>query len=86
MAAEQSESRAPALAVLAVPNDGFMADQPTNATIVGTDEVLIVDPGDRAGVALVREALAARGPSGSRRSSSPIATPTTRPPRIPPRT
>lgn len=61
MAAEQSESRAPALAVLAVPNDGFMADQPTNATIVGTDEVLIVDPGDRAGVALVREALAARG-------------------------
>ena len=50
-----------ALEVLSVPNDGSMSDQPTNATIVGTDEVYIVDPGDLAGVAIIRAALAARG-------------------------
>ncbi len=61
MAGEETGSRALALEVLAVPNDGFMSDQPTNATIVGTDEVFIVDPGDKAGVAIVQEALAARG-------------------------
>lgn len=61
MATEASGLRPLALEVLAVPNDNIMSDQPTNATIVGTDEVYIVDPGDHAGVALVRAALAARG-------------------------
>lgn len=49
------------LEMIAVPNDGTMSDLPTNATIVGTDEVYIVDPGDFPGVALIRAALAARG-------------------------
>lgn len=61
MTGEETAARALALEVLAVPNDSFMSDQPTNAIIVGTDEVFIVDPGDKAGVAIVREALDARG-------------------------
>lgn len=61
MANELGELRAPAIEVIAVPNDGVMSDQPTNATIVGTDEVIIVDPGDQAGVAVIQEALARRG-------------------------
>ncbi len=54
-------SHALALEVIAVPNRGSMSDQPTNAVIVGTDEVLIVDPGDTAGVEIIQEALARRG-------------------------
>src|SRR4051794_33475452 len=61
MATALDESRAPAIEVIAVPNDGVMSDQPTNATIVGTDEVIIIDPGDRPGVAVIQEALARRG-------------------------
>ena len=57
---EQIKSHAPALEVIAVPNGGFMSEQPTNATIVGTHEVFIVDPGDTAGVALIQEALGRR--------------------------
>ncbi len=48
------------LEVLAVPNDGSMSDQPTNATIVGTNELYIIDPGDRAGVELIQAAVAKR--------------------------
>jgi len=61
MTGERTAARALALEVLAVPNDSFMSDQPTNAIIVGTDEVFIVDPGDKAGIAIVQEALDARG-------------------------
>jgi len=57
---EQIKPRALALEVIAVPNGGFMSDQPTNATIVGTHDVFIVDPGDAAGVALIQEALGRR--------------------------
>lgn len=46
--------------LIEVPNRNFMSDQPTNAAIIGTDEVFIMDPGDTAGVALVAEALARR--------------------------
>ena len=59
--AEQAEWGALALEVIPVPNDGTMSDQPTNATIVGTAEVYIVDPGDTAGVELMQAALARRG-------------------------
>lgn len=55
------ESSALALEVIEIPNNGFMSDQPTNAVIVGTDEVFIIDPGEAAGVELIREALARRG-------------------------
>jgi glyoxylase-like metal-dependent hydrolase (beta-lactamase superfamily II) len=61
MATEQTGTGVPALEVIAVPNDGVMSDQPTNATIVGTDEVLIVDPGDAQGVEVIAAALARRG-------------------------
>jgi glyoxylase-like metal-dependent hydrolase (beta-lactamase superfamily II) len=61
MATALDESRAPAIEVIAVPNDGVMSDQPTNATIVGGGEVIIVDPGDQPGVAVIQEALARRG-------------------------
>ncbi len=47
--------------VVEVPNSGFMSDQPTNGCIVGTDEVLVIDPGDQGGAALFLEALAERG-------------------------
>jgi len=57
---EQIKPRALALEVIEVPNGGFMSEQPTNATIVGTHEVFIVDPGDTAGVALIQEALGRR--------------------------
>ncbi|MDQ6905940.1 MAG: MBL fold metallo-hydrolase [Chloroflexota bacterium] len=49
-----------ALEVIEVPNGGFMSDQPTNATIVGTHEVFIVDPGDSAGVEVIQKALGRR--------------------------
>ncbi len=61
MTADSRETRALAFDVVAVPNDGVMSDQPTNATIVGGDEVLIVDPGDREGVEVIRAALDRRG-------------------------
>jgi glyoxylase-like metal-dependent hydrolase (beta-lactamase superfamily II) len=61
MATEQAGTGVPALEVIAVPNDGVMSDQPTNATIVGTDEVLIVDPGDAQGTEVIAAALARRG-------------------------
>ena len=38
-----------------------MSDQPTNGFIIGTDEVIIVDPGDEDGAQLFRDALAKRG-------------------------
>lgn len=38
-----------------------MSDQPTNSCIVGTNEVLIIDPGDAEGAAIVLKALADRG-------------------------
>lgn len=47
--------------VIEIPNAGFMSDQPTNACIVGTEEVLIVDPGDEAGAEIVLQALSERG-------------------------
>ncbi len=57
---EQIKPHALALEVVEVPNNGFMSDQPTNATIVGTHEVFIVDPGDAAGVEIIQEALGQR--------------------------
>ena len=48
------------LEVIEIPNGGFMSDQPTNATIVGTREVFIVDPGDAAGIEIVQKALGRR--------------------------
>jgi glyoxylase-like metal-dependent hydrolase (beta-lactamase superfamily II) len=60
MTGEQPAARPLALEVIAVPNDGSMSDQPTNATIVGTDEVFIVDPGDQAGVEIIGRAIDAR--------------------------
>lgn len=50
-----------ALEVIEIPNGGFMSDQPTNATIAGTREVFIIDPGEAAGVDLIQQALARRG-------------------------
>jgi glyoxylase-like metal-dependent hydrolase (beta-lactamase superfamily II) len=44
-----------------VPNNGFMSDQPTNGFIIGTDEVILVDPGDEAGADIYLTALAERG-------------------------
>ena len=38
-----------------------MSDQPTNGFIIGTDEVIIVDPGDEDGAQIFRDALAKRG-------------------------
>src|SRR3954453_20707621 len=58
MTTGRDESRAPAIEVIAVPNDGVMSDQPTNATIVGADKVIIIDPGDQPGVVIIQEALA----------------------------
>src|SRR5205085_7851704 len=40
---------------------GFMFEQPTNAVIAGTNEVVIIDPGYENGVALIESALAKRG-------------------------
>lgn len=62
MAVDQTERQALAIEVIAVPNMGAMRDQPTNAVIVGQQEVLIIDPGEAAGVALIEAALARRGP------------------------
>jgi len=50
----------PGFACIAVPNSGSMSDQPTNAVIVGTHEVFIVDPGDKSGVEIITAALARR--------------------------
>lgn len=50
------------LEVVPVPNKGSMSDEPTNAVIVGTDMVYIIDPGDLIGADLVRAALEKRGP------------------------
>lgn len=60
MTKEQTERDALPLEVVEIPNNGFMSDQPTNATIVGMHEVFIVDPGDAAGVAVIQEALGRR--------------------------
>src|SRR4051794_14861000 len=62
MAVDQTGWRALAIEVIPVPNTGAMRDQPTNAVLVGREEVLIVDPGEAAGVALIEAALARRGP------------------------
>ena len=66
MAGEETGSRALALEVLAVPNDGFMSDQPTNATIVGTDEVFIVDQQGQAACTDHFDRIAARLGIGER--------------------
>lgn len=44
-----------------VPNNGFMSDQPTNGFIIGTDEVILIDPGDEPGAEIFLTALAERG-------------------------
>ncbi len=48
------------IACVSVPNDGLM-DEPTNAYLVGRDEVLLVDPGSAAGVDAALRALADLG-------------------------
>ncbi len=50
-----------AIETIEIPNHGFMSDQPTNATIVGTHEVFVIDPGDTEGVEIIQAALARRG-------------------------
>ena len=57
---ERTELHTLALEVIEIPNNGFMSDQPTNATIVGTREVFIIDPGDAAGVEIIQEAVGRR--------------------------
>jgi glyoxylase-like metal-dependent hydrolase (beta-lactamase superfamily II) len=44
-----------------VPNNGFMSDQPTNGFLIGTNQVIIIDPGDEAGAEIFLQALAERG-------------------------
>ncbi|MEX2425545.1 MAG: MBL fold metallo-hydrolase [Thermomicrobiaceae bacterium] len=44
-----------------IPNTGFMRDQPTNAYILGTDRVVIIDPGSEPGVERIPKALLDRG-------------------------
>ena len=44
-----------------VPNNGFMSDQPTNGFIIGTNEVILIDPGDEPGAEIYLAALAERG-------------------------
>jgi endoribonuclease LACTB2 len=44
-----------------VPNSGFMRDQPTNCYILGSEIVVIVDPGSEPGIQLIPEVLEARG-------------------------
>ena len=44
-----------------VPNGGFMIGQPTNAYIIGEDELIVVDPGSAEGAELVARALVERG-------------------------
>lgn len=44
-----------------VPNNGFMSDQPTNGFLIGTNEVIIIDPGDEPGAEIFLQALAQRG-------------------------
>ena len=61
MTAATPAPRPLALEIIEVPNTGPLSDEPTNAIIVGTDEVFIVDPGDEAGVEIVSAALAKRG-------------------------
>jgi len=61
MAAAISAPRPLALEIIAVPNTGPLSEEPTNAIIVGTAEVFIVDPGDEAGVGIISAKLAGRG-------------------------
>lgn len=61
MTAATPAPRPPALEIVAVPNTGPLSEEPTNAIIVGTDEVFIVDPGDEAGIARIQAALTRRG-------------------------
>jgi len=51
----------PGFEVIAIPNGGFMSDQPTNAVIVGAHEVFIVDPGDASGAEIIAATLTRRG-------------------------
>jgi glyoxylase-like metal-dependent hydrolase (beta-lactamase superfamily II) len=44
-----------------VPNNGFMSDQPTNGFIIGTNEVILIDPGDEPGAEIYLAAVAERG-------------------------
>lgn len=44
-----------------VPNNGFMSDQPTNGFLIGTNEVIVIDPGDEPGAEIFLQALAERG-------------------------
>ncbi|HVX30428.1 MAG TPA: MBL fold metallo-hydrolase, partial [Nitrolancea sp.] len=44
-----------------VPNNGFMSDQPTNGFIIGTNVVILIDPGDEPGADIYLGALAERG-------------------------
>jgi glyoxylase-like metal-dependent hydrolase (beta-lactamase superfamily II) len=44
-----------------VPNNGFMSDQPTNGFLIGTNQVIIIDPGDEAGAEIYLQALVERG-------------------------
>jgi len=44
-----------------IPNSGtVMGDQPTNAYLVGSRELIIIDPGSEAGIELISRAVAAR--------------------------
>lgn len=61
MSAGTPAPRPLALEIIEVPNTGPLSEEPTNAIIVGTDEVFIVDPGDEAGVEIIQAALAKRG-------------------------
>ncbi|HEY8598264.1 MAG TPA: MBL fold metallo-hydrolase [Thermomicrobiales bacterium] len=61
MAAATPAPRPLALEIVAVPNTGPLSEEPTNAIIIGTNEVFIVDPGDEAGVELIQAALVGRG-------------------------
>ena len=47
--------------VVEIPNSGFMSDQPTNGFIVGTGEVLIIDPGDEGGAEIFLKRLSELG-------------------------
>src|SRR6187551_613846 len=44
-----------------VPNNGFMSDQPTNGFIIGTNEVILIDPGDDPSAEIFLQALSERG-------------------------
>jgi glyoxylase-like metal-dependent hydrolase (beta-lactamase superfamily II) len=55
------QGKALAFEQVEVENRGFMFEQPTNAVIAGTNEVVIIDPGYENGVELIEAALAKRG-------------------------